>query len=240
MKLKNEDIVALKNVLAVCNIGAIDGILIEDGVIRGVNETKTFAIISRMNVPEFGKKIGMTRLNVLKARLDVFVNKEISINAIESSRDEISALEISSGKSKVQFRCTSTAFFNKKVPISLNDTTEFAFNMKPEDSKAVLDAVRVMSAKQVVMQINAAENSISFEIVDDCNEVFRIETHAEIITDSDNKSAVHCYSSDVFCNVLKSTKGEDLPVLIGARGTLKAVVLGHEIALMPQVNRSSE
>lgn len=240
MKLKNEDIIALKNVLAVCNIGAIDGILIEDGVIRGINETKTFAIISRMNVPEFSKKIGLTRLSVLKARLDVFVNKEVAINAVESSRNEISSIEISSGKSKVQFRCTSTAFFNKKVPITINDTTEFAFILRPDDCKSILDAVRVMSAKQVIMQINAEENVVSFEMIDDCNEVFRIDVDTEVITDTDSRSSVHCYTSDVFCNVLKNSKGEDLPVLIGAKGTLKVVVLGHEVILLPQVNTSSE
>lgn len=240
MKLKTDDITALKNILAACNVGAIDGILIEDGIIRGANETKSFAIISRLNVPEFGKKIGMTRLNVLKARLDVFVNKEIVINAVESPRDEISSLEISAGKSKVQFRCTSTAFFNKKVPIAINDITEFAFSLSPDDCRAVLDAVRVMGAKQVVMQINADDNIVSFEIVDDCNEVFRIDTDVQIIADTDTRNAVHCYPSEVFCNVLKSTKGENLPVVIGAKGTFKSVVFGHEVVLMPQVNTSSD
>jgi hypothetical protein len=234
MKLDAEDILALKTLLAVCQVGSIDMFLIEDGVARGVNESKTFALISENNIPKFNKSVGIVRAKTLKSRIDVFGNKDISINAVESAKNEISMLEISSGKNKVQFRCANTMLFEKKVPRAINDNPAFSFFISPEDAKMILDAVKVMGAKQIVLYVNG---KVSFEISDESNEVFTVslDTEVEKHADDEIESSVVCYTADVFCNVLQHLKSSSAPILICAKGTLKTVLMGHEIALLPQV-----
>jgi hypothetical protein len=239
MKLTAEDVSALKALLTVCQIGSIDLFLIEDGVARGLNDSKTFAIISDANVPKFGKSVGIVRTRTLKARLDVFGNKDVSVTALDSGRDEITSLEISAGRNKVQFRCASVRLFDKKVPKAINDAPAFSFSVSQEDSKMLLDAVKVMSAKQIVLFVNCSKKSVSFEVSDPSNEVFTVNLDTEVFKDGEEDSCVVCYASDVFCSVLQNAKGAEIPVVVGAKGTLKTVIMGHEVVLLPQVNNSN-
>lgn len=238
MKLSQENINHLKEILSICSVTGIDSIIIENGAVRGETPTKTCAIVSDINVPKFSQKIGLSRLTALRSRFDLFSSKELMVDAKETDRGEISQLEISSGKSKVQFRCTSTSLI--KAPKSINDRHDFNIFMGKDEVKAVLDAVRVMGAKKIILIIS--KGTVTFKISDESNDSFSMElsTPAEII--NDESSAVITYSSQILPAVLKFA-AQDLDMIcirIGEKGTAKLNMIHRDVAVLPDMNEEDD
>src|SRR5271155_1115845 len=101
MKLTAKDTSNLLTILAVCNVGGIESIVIEDGIVRGANAEKTFAIISNENIPKLPQKMGLgsssnpdatsRRLSSLRQRLELFAGSSDTIIEVrETERGEIS------------------------------------------------------------------------------------------------------------------------------------------------------
>jgi hypothetical protein len=236
MKLSNQDTQNLENILATAAVGSIDQIIIEDGVVRGVNPDKTFAIISNFNVPKFPQKVGIARLSTLAQRLAVFKGKEPIIDAKESERGEISSLEIVCGKNKVQFRCTSTMLI--KAPKAIGDEFDCTIKLTKEETKTILDAIRVMSCKKVTLSIRKGGN-VQFEIADESNDTFKIALDNP--ADKEDDSVVHYYQASVLVAILKSKMEFDLATLdIGLQGTIKTDINGHSITMLPQIGDDAE
>lgn len=236
MKLTNTETQNLENILATAAIGGIDQIIIEEGLVRGVNPDKTFAIISGFDVPKFPQKIGIARLSTLAQRLAVFKGKEPLIDAKESERGEISSLEISCGKNKVQFRCTSTMLI--KAPKSIGDEHACTIKLTKEETKTILDAIRVMSCKKVTLSIRKGGN-VQFEIADESNDTFKILLDNP--TDKEDDSAVHYYSAPMLVAILKTKMDFDIATLdIGVQGTIKTNINGHSITMLPQIGDDAE
>lgn len=234
MKLSNQEVQQLTNILNTCLIGGVETLIIEDGKVRAVNESKTFAIISDHQVPKLPKKMGLSRISALKSRMDLFAGNVV-IDANDNSREEISFLDISSGKSKVQFRCTSTALI--KAPSSINDSAELTVFLDKSEMKLILDAVRVMSAKLVNFSFKD-KGVVTVQIKDSSNECFTINLNSPFsLVSGENVLEDVNYSSDVLSAVIKKNM-EDISTLslsIGGRGTLTTRVSGHTVVLLPQV-----
>lgn len=246
MKLSTEDTHSLMNILSTCAAVGIDSVIIEDGLVRGVNDDKSCAIISDYMVPGFTQRIGLSRLSSLKSRIELLSGTAGTvIEANETERDEINALEIKSGKSKVQFRCTSTMLI--KAPKQINDSAVFSVSVASSELKMLIDGIRVMGAKRVVLAIRQ-NASVHFELADATNDSFRMEIDAPaegIDPDMDSMdSVVHYYPAGVFVSLLKDgargsgTDGSTAPTIltVGAVGTIKATLNGHSLTMLPVVN----
>lgn len=241
MKLTTEDTKSLQSVLATCSIVGIDAVIIEDGVIRGANESKTAAIISSTNVPKFTQRIGISRLSSLKQRLDLFAGSTGAvIDARETERGEISTLEISAGRNKAQFRCTSSVLI--KAPKQINDEASVKVYLAKDECKMLLDATRVMGAKKVVLCVRP-DGHVEFEVSDATNDSFKIElaTAAERL-DDETGTQVFYYPADVFSAGLRSSSADNdtTTLQVGQIGTIKLVINGHSVTLLPQINEDSE
>lgn len=240
MKLTTEDTQNLQNILTTCAIAGIDSIIIDDGLVRGVNDAKSCAIISNFNIPKFPQKIGLSRLGSLKSRLDLFAgNTSAIIDAKETERGEINALEITAGRNKVQFRCTSALLI--KAPKQINDNSLSKVFISKDELKMVTDAIRVMSAKKVVLSIRK-NLAVAFELSDATNDAFKIdlETPAELLGDESADSVVHYYPADVFLAVMKALVNEFTTFTVGTVGTIKVSVNGHELTMLPVINEDGE
>ncbi len=238
MKLSSEEISKLKSLLVTCSSMGIDSVVIIDGVARGINDDKTTVLISKESIPNFGKKIGLSNLSTLMARLAIFNGKnDIVIDAKESDRGEISSLEASSGRSKFQFRCTSTMLLDGKIPKAVNDSAASNIFITKEEAKTILDAVRVMGAKKICLVKNA-DRRVELSVADSNNDTFKVsvETPSEDLGDEDTH--VIFYPTDVFTSALKSSAGDITQMTLGARGTLTVSVNSHPIILLPQVGDS--
>ena len=239
MKLSAQDTANLNAILSTAAIGGIESIIIEDGVVRGVNEARTFVIISDYNVPAFPQKIGLSRLSSLRNRLGLFATQGAAIEARETERGEINALEISAGRSKVQYRCTATALI--KAPRSINDEAIYNVFISKNELKLILDAVKVMTAKTVQLIIKK-DRVATFRIADETNDVFEsvLETPAEVISGDDMDSVVHNFHADIFHAVMRTNEQDNATIVIGAAGTIRTSINGHEVVVMPKVGEDEE
>jgi hypothetical protein len=239
MKLTAEDTGRLSDILATCSIGGIEAVIIEDGIVRGVNETKTCAIISSCNVPKLPQKVGLGRLSSLKQRLNLLTGAVIE--AKESDRGEISSLEIAAGRNKVSYRCTSTILI--KAPKAINDEGCYRVFISSAERKLVLDAIKVMGAKKVQLEIRKT-GAVQIILSDATNDAFNsvLETKAERLGEDEMDSVVHYYPADVFAAVIRAAgEGFDiLAITVGMVGTIKTEILGHAITLLPQINEDGE
>lgn len=242
MQLTHSDVEKLRNIISTCVVAGIDSIIIDDGTVRGINKDKTCVIISNNQVPKFDKKIGITRLSSLKQRIDIF-QKEILIDAIDNNKNEIYSLDIKSGKNKVQFRCTSTQMI--KVPVSINDNPLLVVTFEKEECKMILDSIKIMGAKKVLIQ-NFADLSVAVEASDASNDIFRVVLNNQYQCVNDTEEAtsnVYFYAADIFTSILRSRMNEsddNISVVIGERGTLNVDLSNHCVTIMPQIGDNED
>lgn len=241
MKLTNEDISNLSSILSTCAIGGIESIIVEDGNLRGIDEARTFVIISQHNIPKFPQKIGLSRLGSLKQRMELFVGNSATVmQANESERGEISSLDIAAGRNKVQFRCTSTMLI--KAPKAVNDTETHRLTFSKEELKLVLNAAKVMGSKTIQLVIKK-DGTVSIIVNDAANDAFSmvLDAPAQNIGD-DGDSVVHYYHAAAFMSVMRehAASNDVAGAVIGEAGTFRTALNGHTVYLLPKVNEDSE
>lgn len=238
MKLDQEQTQLLSNLLSVASICGIGSIVIVDGKARGINESKTCALISTDNLPQFSTKIGIGRIRDLQSRITVFAGKtDVVVDVKESDRGEVSALEISSGRNKVQYRCTSVVMLNDSIPKNVPDafTPAVKIFMQKDEMRTLLDAVRVMGSKKITLVVKT-DRTVSFTVADAGNDNFTVtlNTPAEII--NADETIVQYYSADVLGPVMKEKMDGDTAVFnLGERGTFSTSVHGHTVIALPQI-----
>lgn len=238
MKLSSADISNLKLLFEMCSIGDIESMIIEDGVARGVNDSRTMAIISDQNVPKLPQKVGLSRISGLKQKLALFATlSDVVVNAVESDRGEISNLEISSGRNKATYRCTSTMMI--KAPKTINDTYVFAISMSSDEFKFIQNGIKMMGAKTVQLIIKKS-GEVSFVANDSANDSFTatLNTPVEAVN-SDHDTNVFYYHTDILLSVLRSLSGE-IVFSVGEGGSICAELNGHTIYIMPKVGDDTE
>lgn len=234
MKLSSADIKNLSCILATCHVGSIDSIIIEDGRVRGMNDERSFVIVSDTNVPVLPIKIGISRLKELKQRIDMFSGSDIQISLNSNDRGEVSAMDISAGRSKVQFRCASTSLI--KAPKSINDEHAHSIIIERDELKLILNAIKVMGTATLQITIKKS-GEVFIGASDVTNDAFNIEltqkAHAVISSDS----VVHYYFADSFSQAMRvNSEASENELLIGEMGTIRTQLNGHQIVLMPKIN----
>lgn len=237
MKLSRADAVNLNNLLSTVAICGIESIVIEDGVASGLNN-KQAVFISNSDVPNFGQKIGLARLNLLRARLDLFVNNPaVTIESKESDRGEITQLDISAGKSKVQFRCTSTALI--KAPKKINDEAVSLITVNKEQLQLILSSTKVMGAKQLALAIKK-DGPVLFEIVDATHDKMTVELEQPVErlgSTEDLETTVHFYNADILMAVFRAGSTDDgISFTVGEAGTVNSLIHGHAIYVFSQID----
>ena len=244
MKLTTENTAKLTALLNTAGICGIESIVIIDNKARGINPAKTCFLVSSDNLPQFPQKIGLGRLKDLQSRISVFTDKsDVVVDAKESERGEITSLEVSSGRNRVQYRCQSTVLLADSIPKNVPDAFNPAYKLfiNKDEIKMILDAVRVMGSKRVTLSIKG-DRSVSFTTSDASNDNFTvaISTPAERITE-DEETVVNYYAVDVFSPVMKELMSLDTAVVqVGERGTMTAKINQHNVVLLPQVNDAGE
>jgi len=239
MKLSRADAVNLNNLLSTVALGGIDAIVIDSGLASGLNG-KNAVFISDNDIPSFGQKIGLSRLNLLRQRLDLLVNDpSVTIDAKESERGEIVQLEIVAGKTKVQFRCTSTALI--KAPKKLNDEPIAKIDVKKEQLKLILDSIKVMGAKQITLSIKK-DGKVFFDTADSNNDRMTIElddkvVRLEKVDEDDLETIVHYYNTDILSTLFRASQTDDgVSFTVGGAGTINLRVHGHPMYVFSQID----
>lgn len=239
MKLTRADAVNLNNLLATIALGGIDSIVIDNGLASGLNN-KNAVFISDVDIPSFGQKIGLSRLNLLRQRLDLLVNNsDVTIDAKESERGEITQLEIVAGKTKVQFRCTATALI--KAPKKLNDEPVGLVTVNKEELHLILSSVKVMGAKQITLSIKK-DGVVIFDTSDTNNDRMTVELNTKVerlgdVDEDDLEIIVHYYNTDILSTLLRAASTDDgVSFTVAEAGTINLLVNGHSMYVFSQID----
>jgi len=234
MKLSTKSVIQLEAILQTAVIGGIDALIFEDGAARGMNADKSFAMIANDNIPELPQKMGLSKISSLLSRMALF-KSDMNIDVKESERGEISVIEISSGKNKVQFRCTSTILI--KAPKSINDTLGCKVMLTKQESKTLLDAIRVMGAKTASLTI-MKNGTTRFNLLDDSHNDFTLVLEQESVRED---TVVFPYKTDVLVSLIRNKSDLDEIVLdIGEMGTIKTDINGYSVTVIPEISEDSD
>lgn len=239
MKLNQTDVNKLKVLIELCAVGNIESFLIdENGYARGVNEDRTVGFISNQNIPNLSQKIGISRVSNLRQKIALFESlSDVTFNATETDRGEISSLEIAAGRNKVSYRCTSTMLI--KAPKTFNDTPLFIVSMTNDEFKFIHNGIRMMGAKRIQLIIKKS-GEVSFVAADSANDSFSSVLNTPVeCTESEFDTSVFYYRTDALIPVLKALSGE-IVFSVGAGGSVGTEISGHTVCVMPAVADDDE
>lgn len=234
--MDNESVSNLFDLLKVCSVCSIDAVVIEDGKIRGLNEAKTCAIISTNKVPDFGAPIGLSRLSALRSRMNL-LGADLKLTVKDTRGGEVSNLEMSQGRSKSTYRCTSRTVLvsQNRAPKGIEDEHFSTVDITVTELKLVLDAIRAMGADEVQFSLHS-DREVHVKIADSSNDSFALQLAApHDVTDYGSFR----YSAETFISVLKAidSKDEKLNMSFTAHGILTLDILGYNVFVLPNMEQ---
>lgn len=245
MKLSQASVLKLKTLLQTVSLVKIDRLIIEENLIRGVDEEQTVVIVSDQNVPDLGgARVGLNRLSILANRIALFDTDEaFTVEAVEApSRDEdatdISSFKLASKGSKFEYRTARIGTI--KAPKRVNDSFVWAVTVPVEAVKLAISAANTMGSDQLAL-VSKASGEVLFEIVDSATQdtfTTKIADEATWIPedeDQPSQSFVHYYAVKALMPLLKASSAQGEPVLlVGEEGMLQVTVNGYTMTLLPR------
>lgn len=238
MRLSSNDVTELKSILAACKVLGIDGVVIHEGLARGAKPTLDAAIISqaKLSISE-ALRLGIGRVAELEKRLAIFPG-QVEIEGRCNEAGDVSLLTLSSGKSKVQFRCTSVNLM--RYPKANEDQPFAVITLNRAEVAQVVKAVRTLGAEKLVLQV-ARTGAVRLECSDSANDRFDIELEVAAEFVEGTEGAVQTYLADLFVSLVDASfRGEaegapGVSFTLGAAGSITSTVHGHNLLLMPQI-----
>lgn len=235
MKLNKEDIVNLVQAIDVCTVGGIEDVVIEEGNIFGVNQSKTFAIISNFKIPNLGQKAGITKIASLKSILDVFKDKDLFLETEETDRGEIRLFTIKSGKSKADFRCTNTSLL--KPPRKINDEGFCEISVIKSEMAEMLSMLKVIGPTTVTLSVMKNGN-VSLAGNGNGGNTFRCDVESKADFRSDEQTVTHHYETGIFSSLIRAMNNsyDSYGLFLGENGTLSCVLNGHRVTMLATID----
>jgi len=237
MQLSHDDVTKLRQVFAACNIAGIDTVVITEGLVRGTNEMRDVAIISKTDV-NFGEntdlvRVGLARMQEFEKRLQLF-SGEINIDcAFDSTGVDAKMMTITGGRSKAQFRCTSAKLIS--YPKSNEDQPQAIITITKDEGQKISKASKTFKSERI--KIHASRNGeVTLECADATNDQFTVVTTnpAEYVDEPD--SFVFEYTTDRLSKIIDALAKEDdtVNLIIGHAGSATVEIMGHTFILIPQ------
>lgn len=233
MKLNLEDFNKLSSLLAACKVAGIEAVVISEGMFRGINPSKSAAIITKCDIDIEDNTLGIGRVNELIKRLDLF-GGNTTIDLVANPRKEISSFTIHGKSSKAQFRCTSEKLI--RHPKSNEDEPVAVINISRAEAQQISKAAYSMGATHIVVQCSR-DGTLKIECREEStNDVYsqEIESKAEFIGDPQSFVLSFLTSNWALITLTAVKTVEILPIQIGEiSATLK--INDHSMIIMSQL-----
>ena len=232
MKFTKQDIELIKSSLAACKVLGIDGIVLGDGLVRGAKPSLDAAIISEAKLSiDPSIKIGIGRVIELDKRLGVFTS-DVDLEGKCNDAGDVSMLTLSSGKTKMQFRCTAAALM--RFPKSNDDTPAATISMTRAEAQQIARAAKTLGSETVTLQVTR-DGAVRVECTDSALDKFEIELSQAAKYEDEETSLVQTYLANLFIDVLDtmSKEREEIDFIVGEVGSITALIKQHTMLLMP-------
>jgi hypothetical protein len=233
MKLDQETISYLLNVVKTARLVGIDNIIIEPNLVRAMDDANTVVLFQNKDVMEmpFGS-IGLTRTDAFMARYEVARSQDkFTMEAVVHDDTEYARSLVMKGKGvKIDYRCGDPSKI--KAPRQVNDTLMFSVGLTGE-------AVAILQKGQAAMGVDTvsvvSNDGVSFELTDVNGDTFKytFADDAEPLSDDTNTKFVHRYPVKTLLALFKNNPEGKFS--IGAKGILSFPINGVTVFVLPQV-----
>ena len=235
MKLTHTDVDTLKSILTVSKIIGVEGIVIHEGMARGAKPSLDAAILTEADLSiSKDSKIGIGRVSELEKRISIFQGT-VDIEGKSNDAGDVSMLTLSSGKTKVQFRCTSANLM--RYPKSNEDQPVAVITFNKSEVQQAAKAAKTLGSENIVIQISRA-GTVSLECSDSSNDRFTIELEKEVEFIEDAEGIVQTYLAGMFVDVLDAAckDSDEVTIVLGESGSITAKIKGHTVLIMSQIS----
>ena len=234
MKLTPKDIEELRTILSVCKTLGIEGIILNEGRVRGAKPSLDVAIISDTNLSiSEALRVGIGRVSELDKRLGIF-GADINVDGKCNEAGDVSMLTMTAGKTKLQFRCTSVALM--RAPKSNDDVPVCTIKVTKAEAALIAKASKTLSAETIVLYVNRA-GAAKLECSDSAKDKFEIELSNQVKYADEEQSLVQTYLAGLFVDVIdQGTRDtEEIDLIVGEVGSITAALKGHTVMIMPRL-----
>lgn len=234
MKLDQQTLAYITNVVNTAQMVGIDDVIIEPGKVRAIDENKTVVLFQEENVPDmmFGS-VGLNRINVFLSRLDIARTQEgFEVSVVTDDNNEFArGLTMKAKGVKVDYRCANPRTI--QAPKSVNDELVCRINITPEAVYLLQKGQTAMGTD--VVSVISNENGVTFELIDVNGDKFSHTFTHEVTTLTDNADTtfVNKYPVKTLLSLFKDNPEGSFS--IGRKGILNIVVNHMNIFVLPQV-----
>ncbi len=234
MKLEPTLINYIKNIVKTASSVGIDGIIIEQGVVRAMDENKTVVICQTDSIPKLPfDSLGINRINVFTDRLALVENQNgFEVVPVKSDRDnQVVSLNMKASGIKVDYRCANITTIS--APKQVNDTIKFRIPLNAEAVALLARGQAAMGSDIVTVLSNSS--GVAFELVDNNGDVFSniFTTAAECVGDASSTDFVSRYPVKTLLALFK--QNPDGCFYVGQKGILKFTVNDLDIYVLPRI-----
>ena len=241
MKIDIEAIDYISNVVTVARLCKIESVMIEPGIVRGLNDAQSVAIVHTENVPTFAfGSIAINRINEFISRLTIALDAnaqfEASIHDIGNNK-YVRSLLFKGNHISIEYRCANPTAVNAARQI--NDTPKYKISYGSDMIEMMKKANATMRSDKIIL--SADDNMVSFEMLDNNNDIFSFEfsDDVECIVDAEDEvNFTHHYTFDLLFPLLKEVIKDSKSngdFIICQKGILNITISGLEVYVLPRV-----
>lgn len=238
--LTTQEIQTLRTALEVCKLLEIDGVVIDEGKIRGAKPSLDAAIISEIDLDLPAElRLGIGRTKELEKRLALFQGTQVTCEIKANDSNDATLLALAAGKVKVQFRCTSPKLM--RYPKSNDDPAHAVIKLTRDEAQQVSRAAKTLGAEHLIVHVTG--NGVTrLECADSSNDRFEMELATPAAFMSEEAGFVQTYLASLLLSVIDqiAKDSEEVDLVIGEGGSATALVKGHTVAVFPQISGGEE
>lgn len=234
MNLSNNELELIQRVVKVAKLVGIESVIIEPGMIRGIDESRTVVINQSENVPDlqFGS-IGLSRLDVFQSRLDVVKGLEKFTVEVETKdgTDYVYSLVMKAKGTKIDFRCADPT--KMRAPKKMSDPLKVRVPISQTVVHMIQKGIAAIGTDQIALISNS--EGVSFEMSDVNGDVFK-HTFAdapELLADDHQGKFAFRYPAKIILAIFKENPEGSFEV--GLKGVLRFPINDINIYVPPVV-----
>lgn len=239
MKLSQETLAYIQQVINTAGVVKIDSIIIEPNRVRAIDDTRTVFILQTTNVPdmEFGS-IGLNRTGVLTSRLELGKSlSDFTVDATVEGTDPATmyarSLVMKAKGIKVDYRCANPLVM--KAPKTLNDTNAFRVTINPEAVLMLQKGQMAMTSDEVRFT-SSDDGPVFFEMSDINSDILKYEfaDMSTKLSDEDDAASdfSHSYPLKTLLPLFKLNPTGYF--ILTSQGVMKIVINGLDIYVFPK------
>lgn len=238
MKLHIEQMMYINNVATLAQIAGIENAIIERGMIRGISDNKTVAILhERKGDGEVELPFESIALSDIKG----FINRFNIIVAapkptFEATLDETEAhakvLTMNGGpKTSVEFRCANPIVIS--APKNIRDESAFEIDLDANTLSMLSKATTAMDTDIVVIKSDKKSAALELKDINGSHFSHSLGAKPKLINGAKDQEFSFRYDAKLLQSLLKASNQSILK--IGGRGVLNLIVNGINVFVLPMV-----